>query len=396
MRALTLLLVLAGLGFLAWSHWHQEPQLRSDAKLIPPTTAASRARVRPATPSAAVTPAATNLADVTPEQFVKRLHCSQYHFLLGNRVSADVFALLCAGQLAKAGQRLLSLARSGDRTAVASLGMLAQCDRGDAPRPVGRRERGVELARRYGASDQTIARLDAVLAEEERGPSAERKEQCAEAQEMTQAAMELWRQDVEKVLGTVPGQASPEESSDLEIEYLRKTLAPGDDEWATDLADALLRRGTAQDRAQAVALLRKASERSPDAARQLADCMLSGCPTPDPDPAEAQRLLGSAALAGNYTALEQLASPPPANPATQGQLPDAQLGPADRFAWSQLLTTLVARGCYGPAEYARYAWGRYPAPDSTTLSPADAVLAAQKVEDLTANLPSLVRTLGCD
>ncbi len=298
--------------------------------------------------------------------------------------------------MAKAGQQLLTLARSGDRTAVASLGVLALCDRGDNPPPAGRRERGVELARRNGASDQTIARLDAVLSDEERGPSAERKAQCAEAQEMTKAAMELWRQDVEKVLGRAPGQASPEESSDFEIEYLRKTLAPGDAEGATELARALLNRGSAVDQAQALALLRGASDRSPEAARRLANCMLSGCPTPDPDPAEAQRLLGSAALAGNYTALAQLASPPPANPATQNQMPDAQLGPADRLAWSQLLTTLVARGCYGPAEYARYAWGRYPAPDSTTLSPVDATLAAQKVENLMASLPSLVHTLGCD
>ncbi len=252
----------------------------------------------------------------------------------------------------------------------------------------------LQIATRNGAAPETLQRLDVLLTQEQAGPSADELTACQQAKsELTHELLPRLKEEAVNIFGRALETLRGAAELDLEIEYDRKTLALGDADGKAQLARALLRKGTPESQAEAMTLLRDAADRSPDAAEELARCLLKGCPTPATDPTEARQLLVAAASAGNLAALMVLAGP--ADP--EGHDLDPSLPPTERYAWSQFLQSLNQEGCFGVAQYAN--WAAFtPAPSSAlrALSPADAAAAQARAAALLGAPLSQVRAqLGC-
>lgn len=304
--------------------------------------------------------------------------------------SPEVLSLLCAGRQLDALQRVLPLARAGDRPALKVLFFLTQCS---APGSATHRERMLEIATKNGAAPETLQRLDALLTQEQAGASADELAACRQAKsELTQQLSPRLREEVTNVFGRALETLRGANELDLEIEYERKTLAPADADGKAQLARLLLQKGTPENQAEAMMLLRDAADYSPPAAAALAWCLLKGCPTPAADPSEARQLLVAAASAGDLGALRDLAGPADPN----GYDLHPSLPPAERYAWGQFLQRLNQEGCFGVAQYA--SWAAAPPSSSAllTLSPADAATAqARAAALLGAPLTQVRAQLGC-
>ncbi|HTD30658.1 MAG TPA: hypothetical protein VK650_03800 [Steroidobacteraceae bacterium] len=302
-----------------------------------------------------------------------------------------MLSLLCAGKQLDALGRVLPLARAGDQHALRVLISLSQCN--GPEESATHRERMLQMATRNGAAPQTLQRLDVLLTQEQVGPSVDEVAACQQAKsELTQQLLPRLKEEAVNIFGRALETLRGADELDLEIEYRRKTLAPGDADAKAELASALLQKGTPESQAEAMTLLHEAAERSPDAAEELARCLLKGCPTPATDPTEARGLLVAAASAGNLAALMALAGP--TDPA--GDDLDPSLPPTERYAWGQFLQHLNQEGCFGVAQYV--AWALVPASSSAllALSPADAAAAQARAAALLGAPLSQVRAqLGC-
>jgi hypothetical protein len=301
-----------------------------------------------------------------------------------------VLSLLCAGKPLDALARVLPLARAGDQPALRVLFSLSQCS--GPEESATHRERLLQIATRNGAAPETLQRLDVLLTQEQVGPSVDEVAACQQAKfELTQRLLPRLKEETVNIFGRALETLRGADELDLEIEYDRKTLAPGDADGQAQLARALLQKGTPESQAEAITLLRDAADRSPDAAEELARCLLKGCPTPAADPTEARQLLVAAASAGNLAALMVLAGP------VDPEGLDPSLPPAERYAWSQFLQSLNQEGCFGVAQYA--SWAAFtPASSSAllALSPADAAAAQARAAALLGTPLSQLRAqLGC-
>jgi hypothetical protein len=308
-------------------------------------------------------------------------------------VPPDALALLCDGQPLGALKILAPLAEAGDPRAINALfGIWNSCHLSTAP-PTSHREHLLALAQKNGATATTLQRLNDLLAEEERGPTTGELEGCtqigAETRRLRPAVSRHFLDTLGRSVPTEGGQAA----LDVEIEYERKMLVPGDGAAEENLAAELLQKGTPESQAEALTLLREAAPASPSAKTQLALCLLTGCPTPAPDPAEARELLTGAAAAGDLGALRTLAGPTDAS--GRDLVPD--LPQTERYAWSQFLQRLNQEGCFGAAMYAT--WATSPGTESSSLamSPADAAAAqARATQLLGEQLDKTRAALGCD
>ncbi|HEY1874370.1 MAG TPA: hypothetical protein VGG67_08210, partial [Steroidobacteraceae bacterium] len=186
----------------------------------------------------------------------------------------------------------------------------------------------IALAQKNGATPQTVQRLDDLLSEEERGPTAEELEACRQSVEVLRKLQPGMIQQLTGVLGRSVQTLRGENELDVEIEYARKTLVRGDAEAEESLASFLLEKGTSESQAEALTLLEEAADSSPSAKTALARCMLEGCPTPAPDRSGARQLLVDAATAGDLLALTTLAGP--ADPDFHDSYPD--LSASERYA----------------------------------------------------------------
>jgi hypothetical protein len=369
---------------------------RAPAALQPTASAAALAAAAApvratATPPASPVAGRSASAPLTASAFNARLRCAQYHFVLARAASPEVLSLLCAGKQLDALGRVLPLARAGDQHALRALISLSQCS--GPQESATHREHMLQIATRNGAAPETLQRLDVLLTQEQAGPSADELAACQQAKfELTQQLLPRLKEEAVNIFGRALETLRGADELDLEIEYDRKTLGPGDADGKAQLAHALLQKGTPESQAEAVTLLRDAADRSPDAAEELARCLLKGCPTPAADPTEARQLLGAAASAGNLAALMVLAGA--ADP--EGHDLDPSLPPTERYAWSQFLQSLNQEGCFGVAQYA--SWALTPAPSSAllALSPADAAAAQARAAALLGAPLSQVRAqLGC-
>ena len=113
-------------------------------------------------------------------------------------------------------------------------------------------------------------------------------------------------------------------------------LLAGDADGEASLATELLQKGSPASQREAMALLREAAKTLPFAKTELAECLLRGCPTPEPDPTEARQLLMDAAAAGDLAALRILAGPVYPNIPSV----DPNVVAPERYAWSQFLEQL--------------------------------------------------------
>jgi len=342
-----------------------------------------------AAPSASPARGSRAAAPLTAAAFNARLRCAQYHFVLARAASPEVLSLLCAGKQLDALGRVLPLARAGDQHALRVLISLSQCS--GPEESATHRERMLQIATRNGAAPETLQRLDVLLTQEQVGPSVDEVAACQQAKfELTQLLPRL-KEEAVNIFGRALETLRGADERDLEIEYRRKTLAPGDADAKAELASALLQKGTPESQAEAMTLLRDAADRSPDAAEELARCLLKGCPTPAADPAEARGLLVAAASAGNLAALMVLAGPTDPSDDLDPNLP-----PTERYAWGQFLQRLNQEGCFGVPQYV--AWALVPASSSAllALSPADAAAAQARAAALLGAPLSQVRAqLGC-
>jgi hypothetical protein len=363
--------------------------LRPAASTAALATASTPAR---ATAAASASPDAGSraAAPLTAAAFNARLRCAQYHFVLARAASPEVLSLLCAGKPLDALGRVLPLARAGDQHALRVLISLSQCS--GPEESATHRERMLQIATRNGAAPETLQRLHGLLAQEQAGPSVDEVAACQQAKfELTQQLLPRLKEEAVNIFGRALETLRGQDELDLEIEYRRKTLAPADADAKAELASALLQKGTPESQAEALTLLRDAAGRSPEAAEELARCLLKGCPTPAADPAEARGLLVAAASAGNLAALMVLAGP-----TDPGYDLDPNLPPTERYAWGQFLQRLNQEGCFGVAQYA--AWALVPASSSAllALSPADAAAAQARAAALLGAPLSQVRAqLGC-
>jgi len=289
------------------------------------------------------------------------------------------------------------LAEAGDPHAIRVLGFVGndgRCDLLAASRPAAaRRSKALAIAEQNGATPQTLRRLDALLTEEEPGPSGEELEACRQAADVLAKLEPGLTQQLASALGRSAQALRGENELDVNIEYARKMLIPGDAEDQEDLAQLLLQKNTPDSQAEALKLLRDAAKSSPSAKTALARCLLKGCPTPAPDPAEARQLLTDAARAGDLLALMTLAGPAD----SRGADLDPNLPAPERYAWSEFLQRLHEEGCFGATEYFAWALFRSQHPNLLALSPVDAAAAqARSAALLAAQLNKTRALLGCD
>ena len=305
----------------------------------------------------------------------------------------DALALLCEGKLSSALKILAPLAEAGDRRAINVLfGVQIGCHNSKASVKSNRAVM-VALVQKSGASSETVQRLDDVLAEEERGPTADELEGCRQiATETMKLQPAVARQFID-TLGREVTMDRGQAALQVQIEYDRKMLIRGDADGEERLAEELLEKGTPDSQAEAVTLLRDAADRLPSAKTTLATCLIQGCPTPEPDPTEARQLLTDAASAGDLTALRILAGPVyPGIPYVDPNLPAAE-----RYAWSHFLQRLNEQGCFGPGAYVTWAILPGLAPDPLAMSPAESAAAqARAAALLAAQLNKTRALLGCD
>jgi TPR repeat protein len=362
--------------------------VRPEPPGLSPPTASSR--TKSAEPPVGAAPSAP-----TPVEFVRRLRCTQYRPLLSGQVPEEVLTLLCQGRPLEAARVLVSLADAGDERAWSALGVLGNAGGTcDPPRPSAA---GVEaLLRRaqdVGASAETRSRLAALLAADQAGPGADATEACRRS---AAAFARLQPSILRAFVGTLGRSYQAlrgEDSSDVEIEFERKRLVPGDAAARLKLASALQQRGRPADQPEVESLLREAAATLPAAQTELAKCLLAGCPNPAPDPAEAHELLIDAARAGDQLALVILSGA-----SSLTRLVDEGLeSRPEVYAWSRVRKALEDEGCFGAAAYV--AWVPFPQsqPDTMALSPADAALAEARTAELLASaVPAARARLGCD
>jgi len=289
------------------------------------------------------------------------------------------------------------LAEAGDPHAIRVLGIVGndgRCDLLAASRPAAsRRPKALAVAEQNGATPQTLRRLDALLTEEEPGPSGEELEACRQAADVLAKLEPGLMQQLASALGRSAQALRGENELDVNIEYARKMLIPGDAEDQEDLAQLLLQKNTPDSQAEAVKLLRDAARSSPSAKTALARCLLKGCPTPAPAPAEARQLLTDAARAGDLLALMTLAGPAD----SRGADLDPNLPAPERYAWSEFLQRLHEEGCFGATDYFAWAIFRSQDPSLLALSPVDAAAAQARAAALLAEQLDKTRALlGCD
>jgi hypothetical protein len=333
----------------------------------------------------------------TPQTFNQRLRCTQIRISLKRMAPPDELALLCDRKPLKVLQMEAPLAQAGDPHAIELVALLARGGRCEllSPSPTfaSHRAHMIALAQKNGATAQTVQRLDDLLSEEERGPSAEELEACRQSVEMLRTLRPGMMQQLAAILGRSPQAPRDEnEQLDFDIEVTRKTLVRGDAEGEENLAEFLLQKGTPDSQAEALTLLEEAADSSPSAKTALARCLLEGCPTPAPDPGRARQLLVDAATAGDYLALTTLAGPGDPN---FDRYPD--LPAPERYAWGQFLDRLREEGCFGATDYSTWATAPSRRPDLRAMSPADAATAQARAGQLLAKPLDKTRTqLGCD
>jgi TPR repeat protein len=293
---------------------------------------------------------------------------------------------------------LVPLAEAGDEHSITVLALLGNAGGScDAFKPSTTfdtyRSVSGERVRARGAAREIVQRVDDWLAEEQLGPTPDELTACQESAAEFKKLTSTKLQTFSDTLGRSVQQLRGENESDVEIEYARKKLVPGDSDGQFQLAGTLLGKGTPASQKEALSLLEEAAKTLPAAKTQLARCMLQGCPTPASDPAEARTLLAAAALAGDSMALRMLSGP---DDASQPDL-DPTLPAVDRYVWSQFWRRLNEEGCFGGAQYVWWATLGSATRDPLTLSPADSAAAATRAADfVSANLPQTRHLLGCD
>jgi hypothetical protein len=326
------------------------------------------------------------------QTFNHRLRCTQIAFFLKRQLPQKELTLLCERKPLEVLQVEAPLARAGDPHAINVVGLISSFGRCDLLTPgpdfAQHRARMIAIAQRNGATPQTLRRLDDLLAEEERGATPDELEACRQAVELLKTLQPSAIEQLTGVLGRSVQALRGENDLDVEIEYARKTLMPGDAEAEESLATLLLQKDTPDSQAEALALLEHAAASSPSAKSTLARCMLEGCPTPN-DRSDARTLLTDAAAAGDLMALQMLAGP---------GFPDYPDLPApERYAWGQFLERLQEEGCFGSSYYSSWALTRNERPGLRGMSPADAATAQARAAELLGQPLEHTRALlGCE
>jgi hypothetical protein len=386
----TVVFVVALLGRLRWTHERYEagaPQRH--LPLITPFPAGPRPD------TLALNALRTNNV---PQSFSHRLRCTQYHQAFGHQLSPEVLSLLCDRKALDALKVLSSMAEAGDERALTGLALLGNvggsCDAlKPSPTFSNYADKTMKRARDNGATSQTLQRLSEVLTEEQAGPTLDELEACRQsALELKLLSPTVLKQFVSS-LGRSFETLLGENEADVQIEYDRKMLMPGDADGQLRLADELLQKGTADSQAEALALLRQAASTSPSASTELAKCLLKGCPTPAPDSMEARQLLTDAALGGDLGALIMLSG------ATDPQFfdPASVLPASEQYAWSQFLQRLDEQGCFGTSRYLGWVNFPTPSPSLMAMSPADSTAAEARAAELIAtHLDQTREQLGCN
>jgi hypothetical protein len=289
----------------------------------------------------------TGHVDKDTRAFLQRLRCVNYRAWLGSATSPEALALLCQRRPLEALQILIPLAQAGDEHAKVALAFIGHigvpCDSLKPSATFGRYKAVLTArAREKGATDQTLR---------------------------------------------------SESESDVQIEYDRKMLMPGDADGQLKLATELLAKATPQSQAEAIDLLHRAAENLPAAKTELATCMLKGCPTPAMDPGEARALLIDAASSGDRGALLILAGPTGPNSFDL----DPSLPQFERYAWGQFLQKLNEAGCFGAAEYVSWATATGTPLPSSDLRPEDSSAAQTRTADLLGSqLDKTKKLMECD
>jgi hypothetical protein len=234
---------------------------------------------------------AAHTADAAPHSFNQRLRCTGIRLFLKGKLPPAELALLCARRPLGVLQIEAPLAQAGDPHAIDVIGWLANGGHCEfltlaATRP-NHRAIMLALAQKNGATPQTVQRLDALLAEEEQGPTAEELEACRQGAEMLGRLGPGMIQQLVGVLGRSVQVLRGEDELDIRIEYDRKMLVRGDAEAEESLATDLLQKGPPDSQAEALTLLGEAADSSPSAKTALARCM--------PDPGSRPRRRASAA-----------------------------------------------------------------------------------------------------
>jgi hypothetical protein len=400
-RARVLALSLLLLAGFAW--WFYAPRHRGHEGAAAgafPIRAANRPELSstsgsPVAPSPAASGADLKAAGPA-RSFNQRLRCTQLAYFHKRQLPQKELALLCERKPLQVLQAEAPLARAGDPHAINVVALIANFGHCEtlAPGPdfPNHRTRMIAIAQRNGATPQTVQRLEDLLAEEERGPTAEELDACRRASKLL---AELGPGAIEQfagVLGRSVQALRGENELDLEIEYSRKTLMHGDAEAEEHLGVLLLQKETPESQAEAIALLEQAAASLPSAKSTLARCLLEGCPTPAADRSDAHKLLTDAAAAGDLMALQMLAGP--AFQESHDVYPD--LPAPERYAWGQFLERLQEEGCFGSSNYSVWALSRDERPGLRAMSPADAATAqARAAELLGAPLERTRALLGC-
>jgi hypothetical protein len=240
-----------------------------------------------------------------------------------------------------------------------------------------------------------VQRLDALLAEEQAGPTPDELEACRQSvSELNKLRPGLLHQLTNALGGSVE-MLRGERELDVDIEYDRQMLVRGDAEGEEKLATDLLLKNTPASQAEAATLLREAARTLPSAKTRLAACLLTGCPTPAPDPTEARELLTAAAASGDYKALWTLTGP-----AFNGAPdPDPSMPTPERYAWGEFLQRLHQEGCFGSTVYSTWATSgeSLPRQNLLAMSPVDSGAAQARAAALIATqLDKTRQLLGCD
>ena len=251
----------------------------------------------------------------------------------------------------------------------------------------------LKRAHENGAASQIQQRLNDILTEEQRGPTADELEACR------QSAIEFKRlfpgiiAQFASTLGRSVRTLLGENEADVQIEYDRKMLVPGDADGELKLAMELLQEGTTESQSEALTLLQEAAAASPAAKTQLAMFLLKGSSIAAPDPTRANELLTQAALAGDTVALLILAGP--SDPAYPDR--DPALPASERYAWGVFQQRLNEEGCFGSSQYVSWASFSSPTPNLLAMSPADSVAAETRAAGLLgAPMVEARKFLGCD
>jgi hypothetical protein len=397
-----LLVVLAALLTLAGLFSHFDRSNRTHAVALPERHAS---RWPQGVPSANAPTAATPGLPGDDEQmnpdsknFVRRLRCANYRPWLGRSVPPAALDLLCDRRPLEALQVLIPLAQAGDEHAMVALAFIGNfgmsCDQLKPSATYGRFKTVMtDRARQIGANAQTQRRLEAVLNEQQEGPTQEDLEACRQgADEFQRLTPGLIAQFV-GILGRSLQTLLGESEADVQIEYDRKTLVSGDAEGRLKLAHELLEKATPASQAEALDLLRQAAATLPSAKTALAECMLKGCPTPSADPEETRTLLTDAASSGDKLALLILAgSTDPKNYDEYPSLPQTE-----RYAWDQYLRKLNEDGCFGTSDYVSWATVADTRPRLSDMTSADASAAQTRTAALFASqLDATEKLLQCN